>query len=95
MKNHWYSVRTTPSQTRAHGIVGYYVVLREYRTATNRFGEKFNKFLGLIHISNDLFPTRKEALDFGREEARQRSVFGPAWVSQQVEASERGIGRKS
>jgi hypothetical protein len=95
MKNHWYSVRTTPSQTRAHGIVGYYVVLREYRTATNRFGEKFNKFLGFIHISNDLFPTRKEALDFGREEARQREVFGPAWVAQQVDASECGIGRKS
>lgn len=68
----YYTVRTTPSMRRGSGIVGYWVVLREYTKAKNRYGVTFKKFLGFIHISNDLFPSRIEALRFGREEIKKR-----------------------
>ena len=73
-KSHWYSVRTTPSLVRGRGTVGYWVRLWEYRRSINRRGLPFNKFEGFVHISNDLFSTRKEALAFGRKEAAKREA---------------------
>ncbi len=72
IKKHWYSVRTTPSLSRAEGVRGYWVRLHEYRRSVNRKGVTFNKCVGFVHISDTLFPTRKDALEFGRKEAEKR-----------------------
>lgn len=78
MKTHWFTVQTTPTQLARTDFpvkTWYWVNLREYRRSRNkRTGLEFNKFIGFIHISDDLFSSRIEALRFGREEVRKRMV---------------------
>lgn len=71
----WYSVQTTPTQLARTTFpiqTWYWVVLREYRKSVNRYGKPFNKFVGFVHISSDMFSSRIEALRFGREEIKKR-----------------------
>ena len=61
-----FKVRTTPTQlARATGHTRYWVRLEKYQG---------KHFCGFVHISDQLFPTRIEALRFGRTEAKKRQV---------------------